>query len=83
MKRLAWALSLALLLSACATGAGNDRMDVIYSQYDAHCREHAREMVGEVDEESRFRECMTFFYMADVDCPICEDDSHFIRTKKI
>lgn len=81
LKRIAWSLSVALLLSACAAATSKDRMDIIYNQYDGHCREYARVVVGEVDEESRFRECMTYFYITDVDCPVFEDNSYLTRTK--
>ena len=48
MKTTLGCLALALLLSACAS---HSRMKALYDKYDAHCREHARVVTAEVDEE--------------------------------
>jgi hypothetical protein len=76
MKGLAWCLTLALLLSACATAVDSERANAIYIKYDSHCREHARDIIGEVDEESRYQECMNYFVTTDVNCPTCIVDPH-------
>jgi len=73
MKTTLGCLALALLLSACAA---NSQMKAMYEKYDAHCREHAKEITAEVDEEIRYRECMDYYTGKDFDCPYCITDQH-------
>lgn len=82
MIRLAWCLPLALLMAACVTGAEQERMEAIYNKYDSHCREHARELAGEADEDSRYEECMNYYIVTDIECPICARDFHLSKAKK-
>lgn len=81
MRGLAWSLMLALMLTACATGTDQSRMKALVEKYDAHCLEHAREVIGEADEAARYDECMTYYIKTDVDCPICALDPH-LKAKK-
>ena len=85
MKGIAWGLTLALtfLLTACATTAEKSRMDAYYEKFDAHCREHARDMTAEVDEEERYRECMAYFMNSELHCPKCVlPDPHLTGSKE-
>ena len=84
MKWIAWSFVLALLLAACSTGADleHDGTAALYNKYDEHCREHAREIVGEKDEESRYQDCMNYFIKTDVNCPICGVDLHLTKHKE-
>ena len=81
MKGLAWCLALTFLLSACATGVYSDMANAVYNKYDSHCQDHARDITGEVDEESRYQECMNYFITTDVNCPTCIVDPH-LKTGK-
>lgn len=76
MRRIASCLVLALLLAGCASSAEKARMKTLYDKYDTHCREHAREVQTEVDEELRYRECMQYFVATDIHCPHCAVDKH-------
>lgn len=79
MKTLAVCLALAPLLVACATGTDQGRTEALYNKYDAHCKEHAREMAGEAIEQSRYQECMSYFIGTDVHCPYCAADTHLTK----
>jgi len=82
MKKRFGSLALILLLAACVSNGDAQRAKAIYDKYDAHCREHAREMVGEADEQTRYEECMNYFVKSDVHCPICAVDPHLIKSKQ-
>lgn len=73
MKGIAWGLvvTLAFLLTACAATSEDRRMHALYERFDKHCREHALDFAAEVDEEERYRECMSYFFNSDVHCPDC------------
>lgn len=67
MKLLVCLSAAVLMLAACAAPL---RTTDTYSYFDQHCREHARDMVGEVDEEGRYRECMKlhgYYYVPETD----------------
>jgi 7-keto-8-aminopelargonate synthetase-like enzyme len=73
MKLGILSLALALLLVGCATNSEKRNMKALYSKYDTHCREHARQVVGEADEHARYEECMAYFINKEetLDCPYC------------
>jgi hypothetical protein len=79
MKKLITCLALMPLLVACATGADQAKIAALYDKYDAHCKEHARELAGEAAEEIRYQECMTYFTETDVHCQNCAVDAHLTK----
>jgi hypothetical protein len=78
MKGVVWSLALALLFmtTACTSGPERARAQAFYSKYEAHCKEHSRDFTGEVDEQSRYEECMNYFLAKDESCPTCVIDPH-------
>lgn len=57
-------------------------MQALHDKYHEHCREHAREVRAEADEASIYQECMTYFIVTDINCPICAVDPHLSKVKK-
>jgi len=72
MKWVGLSFCMALLLMGCATNSQKSDMSAIYNKYDTHCRDYARQMAGEANEEDRYRECMDYFIKSDIpNCPYC------------
>lgn len=59
MKRWVWFFLIAVLPAGCASPE-RTAMFAPYEQSRPVCREYARQMVGEADEESRYRECIAW-----------------------
>ena len=57
MKRLICLVFAALMISACA-GTTPTYRDAAFTSIDQQCHEYAREMVGEADDEGRYRVCL-------------------------
>jgi hypothetical protein len=70
-KALGFALAALLLGGCCASSPEDKLMHALYDNFDTHCREHARQMAAEADEDTRYRECMNYFITYDTDCPYC------------
>lgn len=83
MKGIVWGLTsiLLLTLTACAKNPASLEMEAIYNKYETHCREHARDTTGEVDQQGRYEECMAYFVNTDPDCPLDEIDPHLSKSK--
>lgn len=83
MRAILWCLLLALLatLTACAATPDRAKMEAFYNKFDKHCREHARDMLAEYDEQERYDECMSYFINTDLECPTCTVDSHLSGPK--
>ena len=77
-QRAPWIVCV-LLLGACASDAERAKMTALYNKYDAHCKEHAKELTGEKDEQIRYEECMNYFVGTDVNCPHCIIDPHLTK----
>lgn len=82
MKRIAWCLPLVLVMAACVSTADREQSQALHDKYHDHCREHAREIQGEADEASRYQECMTYFIVTDINCPVCSVDPHLNKAEK-
>lgn len=82
MKRIAWFLPLVLVMVACVSDVDRAQTQALHDKYHEHCREHAREVQPEADEASRYQECMTYFIVTDVNCPICAVDPHLSKVEK-
>lgn len=79
MKKLVGVFALAVMLAGCMAGGERAKVAALYEKYDAHCREHAQEIVGEQDEQLRYQECLDYFITTDVECPHCVVDKHFAK----
>lgn len=79
MKMLVGIVASLVLLTACAADAERARVNAIYDKYDAHCKEHAREMTADAYDETRYRECMNYFVGTDIHCPYCVVDKHIAK----
>ncbi len=90
------ALTLLLLITACATSQEQTKLTALYAEFDQHCREHARDMTAEVDEQERYEECMmtaevdeqeryeecmAYFINTDADSPLAETDPHLSKAQ--
>jgi len=64
MRYLTACLALLLTLTACATTTTTQNP---YDKYHVYCRTHAKELVGEVDEEGRYRGCILYMGRHDIE----------------
>jgi len=79
MKNIIGCLLLTFMLTACMSGAEKARVNAIYDKYDAHCKQHAKDLNAEADEQLLYDECMNFFVTNDPECPHCITDQHMSK----
>jgi len=67
------------MLSACMSGAERARVNAIYERYEVHCKQHAKDLNAEADEQLLYDECMDYFITKDPKCPHCVVDQHLSK----